>query len=79
MARVRSIRFRVSKIEYERILNNMTARGFPTVSGYLRSLALERDQWIESKIYEIHETVLETRQIVGDGAKKSRIIQDTKK
>ncbi len=55
MVKLRRIEFRVTKNEYERFINIVHAKGFSTVAAYLRSLALEKDLFTETKISEIHQ------------------------
>lgn len=58
MVRIRTIQVRLSRQEYDRIKNDGLAKGFNTLSAYLRYLALYRDQAICRKILEIHESVV---------------------
>ncbi len=64
MAKTAMIRLRVSEKEYESIRNNAAIRGFATVSAFLRSLALERDLWLEKKVQETYHAVVELLKIV---------------
>lgn len=42
----------------KRIANNVKARGYVTISAYLRDLGLNRDSNLERKINEIYKKVL---------------------
>ena len=43
----------VTKSQKERILQNANIKGYKTVSGYIRDLALNRNQFFEDKLKEI--------------------------
>lgn len=58
MGKTRLIQFRVSRIEHERIYNNARAKGFMTISGYLRHLALNRDLIFEKKFDKMYEVIV---------------------
>ncbi len=58
MVRTFTIQFRVSKGEAERIKNKAFAKGYATVSGYLRSLTLGNDLTTEEKISAIYDRVV---------------------
>jgi hypothetical protein len=45
---------RVSKSQKDRIEDNAKAKGFKTISGYVRDLALRYDSPLEKKVCEIH-------------------------
>ena len=64
MAKTMMIRLRVSSLEYERIKNTVSAKGFATVSSYLRSVALEKDLWSEQKLKDIYTSVQELRSLL---------------
>jgi hypothetical protein len=64
MAKTAMIRVRVSAKEYESIRNNAAIRGFATVSAFLRSLALERDLWLEKKVQETYHLVKEISDVL---------------
>lgn len=57
------IRVRVTKHQRERILQNASVKGYPTLSDYLRDLALNKNQFIEDKLREILRRIdkLETK------------------
>ena len=64
MSNTRRIDFRVSRNDYERIVNNTKAKGHATLSSYLRSLALEKDLFIEGKILETNSLIKKILQIL---------------
>ena len=43
----------VTKTQKERILQNANIKGYKTVSGYIRDLALNKNQFFEDKLKEI--------------------------
>jgi len=43
----------VTKSQKERILQNANIKGYKTVSGYIRDLALNKNQFFEDKLKEI--------------------------
>ena len=64
MSNNRRIDFRVSRNDYERIINNAQAKGYATVSAYLRSIALEKDLFLESKVIETNNNVKKILQLL---------------
>ncbi|MFZ0429321.1 MAG: hypothetical protein WAO20_14470 [Acidobacteriota bacterium] len=58
MVRVRTIQFRLTRAQYERIVNDSQVRGFSSLSTYLRYLALAQDSFLEQKVSEIHRHLL---------------------
>ena len=54
MVNNRTIQIRLSKDQYERIKNYSRMKGFTSLSGYLRFVALDQDFLLQQKIYEIH-------------------------
>lgn len=58
MNKTRSIQFRVTRQQFERIKNNANAKGYLNVSAYIRELALNKDQFIENKIMDIHAILI---------------------
>lgn len=58
MVNNRTIQIRLTKDQYERIKNNSRIRGFNSLSGYLRFVALDEDLILQQKIYEIHSHLL---------------------
>ena len=53
------ISFRVDRTQHERLKNNATAKGYLTISDYLRNISLDKDLHWEKKIYEIHSLLLD--------------------
>ena len=50
----RTIQVRMTKDQYERIRQNSQAKGFHSMSSFMRFAALEQDFIVEKKIIEIH-------------------------
>lgn len=57
MAKNGVIIVRVTKTQYERVRNNAEAKGYKTISSYIRALALEYDLNFEKKFSEIYSRV----------------------
>ena len=57
MVMIRTIQIRLTRQQYERIKNESRIRGFNSLSAYIRYQALQKDEAIERKIYEIHQAV----------------------
>jgi predicted DNA binding CopG/RHH family protein len=49
----KTIQLRVTPEQHERIRNKARAKGFATVSAYIRSLALEKDLLFEQRFEEV--------------------------
>ena len=47
------VKILVTKSQKERILQNANIKGYKTVSGYIRDLALNKNQFFEDKLKEI--------------------------
>ena len=58
MANVKMLIIRVTKNQFERIKINTQAKGFKTISGYIRSLALDKDMVFEKKFDQIYRTIV---------------------
>lgn len=54
----RTIQIRLKKEQYERIKNYSDMKGFSSLSGYLRFVALDQDFVMQQKISEIHAHLL---------------------
>jgi len=52
---------RITKNQHERIKINAEAKGFKTISGYIRSLALEKDIVFEKRFDELYEKIVNNR------------------
>jgi len=50
---------RVTKSQFERIKLNAQAKGFVTLSEYIRSLALDKDLCFQSKFNNLYAKVME--------------------
>ena len=62
MNKTRSIQFRVTRDQYERIINNARIKGYLSISAYLRDLALNKDYAFQRKLDEIHEHIVKDRE-----------------
>jgi phosphoribosylformylglycinamidine (FGAM) synthase PurS component len=58
MTKNRVIIVRVTKAQYERIINNAEAKGHRTISDYIRSSVLGFDMVTETRIQRIFEVVV---------------------
>jgi len=54
----RYLMVRLTKSQHERVKINAQAKGFKTVSDYIRSLALERDKVFEERFNEMYEKLV---------------------
>jgi len=59
--KTRFIQLRVTKDQYERIINNSRAKGYLNVSAYLRDLALEKDLVFQKKFNEIYGVIVKNK------------------
>ena len=57
MAKTRYIQVRVNQDQFERIKNNVSAKGKKTVSEYARDLMLEKNLYFERKFDEMYEEI----------------------
>ena len=57
MAKTRYIQVRLTNNQYERICNNAQAKGYRTLSSYLRHVALDRDLIFDKHFLEIHKII----------------------
>ncbi len=62
MQKTWDIRVRVSKIQLEKLRSDALAKGFQTVSSYMRYMCLEHKQTIEGKIIENNEILKAIKQ-----------------
>ena len=58
MPRNNFIIIRVTRNQHDRIKNNASAKGYKTISAYLRSLALEHDLSFNRKFDHLYNTFL---------------------
>lgn len=58
MAKIWTIQIRLTKDQFERIKNYSRMKGFASMSGYLRFVALDHDFVLQQKIFEIHDHLL---------------------
>lgn len=57
MGKTKLVVFRVTSSQYERIRNKAEAKGFKTISSFLRHLALEKDLVFEQKFEEMYRII----------------------
>lgn len=58
MVKNRSIQVRLDKDQYAQLKTMMRARGFSSISNYVRYTVLHHDLTLQSKIIEIHQHLL---------------------
>jgi len=58
MVNNKTIMVRVTKNQHERIRNNACAKGFRTISDYVRSISLENDLIFEQKFNEVYNRIV---------------------
>jgi deoxyribodipyrimidine photolyase len=64
MGRNIMIYVRASRQEYERMRDAMNARGFSSMSSYLRTIGMDRDLWMEKKLQETNLLVRELHKVI---------------
>ncbi len=60
----RDLRIRLSKDQYERIMNNLHAKNYKTISQYVRDIALGKGLLTENIILETNKMVKEILEII---------------
>ena len=58
MVKTRDITVRVTINEHERIKNLVSAKGYPTISAFVRDVTLRNPLTIEEKIVEMHQAIV---------------------
>ncbi len=58
MVMIRTVQVRLTRDQYERLKNNAHARGFDSLSSFVRHVTLHHDALLEKKVFEIHEHLL---------------------
>lgn len=61
MVKNHDLTIRVTKEERERIRNMAMAKGFPTVSAFIRDFALKNSITMEQRILEMHQAIVGAR------------------
>lgn len=56
---------RVTKNQHERVKNNAEAKGYKTISSYIRSMALEQGLSFEKKFEEIYNELITSKEEKG--------------
>jgi len=64
MPRNTEVRMRITNDQLDRIKMGMQAKGFKTLSGYMRYLCLEYNQYLEAKILENNKILKEIVKIL---------------
>jgi len=64
MPRNTEVRMRITKDQLDRIRMSMQAKGFKTLSGYMRYSCLEYNQYLEAKILENNKLLKEIISII---------------
>jgi len=59
MAATKKLIVRITQNQFERIRLNAQAKGYVTISEYIRSLALEKDLNFQSKFNELYYKIME--------------------
>ncbi len=58
MEKTHIIRVRTTEDQFQRIKNNAQAKGYKTISAYIRQISLEHDLVIDKMINEIYKEVV---------------------
>ena len=58
MVRIRAIQIRLTRQQHEQIKNDSRAKGFASISAYIRFIALHRDEAIANKVCEMHSAIV---------------------
>lgn len=58
MVKNKTIQIRVTRDQHERIMSNAKAKGYVSISSYLRDLGLNHDSNMEKKVDEIYRRVV---------------------
>lgn len=64
MPRINRIHFRLTNDEYDKLKQNLKAKGYSRVSDYLRYLALEHDRFMQAKVFQIDQNVRKILELV---------------
>lgn len=72
----KTIRFRMSSTHYDRLKNLAEAKGFTSMSEYLRFAALEKDVLLEIQLNGIYEAVINIKKKLEVDSKRKKI-EDT--
>jgi len=61
MIKNRCLRVKVTTNQHERIKVNAQAKGFKTISDYIRSLALDKDMAFDHKFNELYDKIVNNK------------------
>jgi len=70
MPKNKEIRIRLTSNQLDRVKMNMQAKGFTTLSGYMRYLCLEYSQFVEDRILENNKILKELVNLIRVVVKK---------
>jgi len=62
---------RVTNTQYERIVNNALAKGYKTISDYVRNSILGFDLLTETKIQKMFEVIVENKEKIREVIERS--------
>ncbi|MFH1917088.1 MAG: hypothetical protein ABIJ21_07540 [Nanoarchaeota archaeon] len=71
MPKNRVIMIRVTNTQYERIVNNALAKGYKTISDYVRNSILGFDLLTETKIQKMFEVIVENKEKIREVIERS--------
>ena len=71
MPKNRTIIVRITKTQYERIVNNALAKGYKTIPDYVRNSVLGFDFLTETKIHKMFEIIVEKKEKIQELLKSS--------
>lgn len=71
----KTVRFRITSGQYDRLLNIVKARDFSTVSDYLRFIAFEKDLLFEMRFNEMHNAIIGIKEKI-ENNKEPKIIKE---
>lgn len=63
---------RVTKSQYDRILDNAETKGYKTISDYIRNRILGFDLFTEAKIHRIFEVVVQNKDVIQTALDKTK-------
>jgi len=64
MVSIKEVKIRVTRNQLERIKTNAQAKGFRSVSSYVRYLSLEYNLRVENTIFETNKIILDNNKIL---------------
>ena len=77
MVNTKVIIARVTKNQHERIKINAQAKGFKTISNYIRALALEKDMVFDQKFDELYDKIINNSESdKGNNKNNNKLLMD---